>query len=258
MVLCLLTLARCSSAPVASTTWKSDCGSIDAEIKYCYHEIGQPDLSKPVIVFMHGLEDSEQVFLHPTSVPSSYPDLIAAMPVGSRIFVLSWGPGWLLTSSPRDKAPLTATLERFKAVLLGRSPGPFRLMGHSMGGANAARLAEAYPELFTKVILINPMLVTDDNDPWNVIQICPACLLIKPNYDGTAQWKSDRPEPAAQAAASLVTACPIDIFALYSGAEEYVVKSRKLGNKVTMLDDPAICTHWSFPVPEIVKFLSSP
>lgn len=241
--LILLLFVGCATKTLKSSDWKNKCGAID-EIKYCYHEIGEPDLTKDPIVMMHGLYDSERVFLEPTKMPSNYPELINAMPAGTRIIVISFGPGFMLTAYPnRTKEPKTATLARFKELLAPYGT-KFRLLSHSMGGFNAAVLMRAYPEMWSKAVLINPMLITKDTDPWNLIQICPSCLMTKANFDNLAQWKKER--PILSSVPTMVTACPIDIFGLYPGAQEY---------SKHVIDDDPICSHWTWNTEKVLGFL---
>lgn len=265
----LLVATACQSPQVVSTGpkthWRTVCDKLD-EIEYCYYEVGTPDPAKQVIVFNHGLKDSAKLFLTPTSVPSSYPDWIKAMPMGTRILTISFGEGFLLTPGfSRTLEPKTATVTRYLEALgtlaaKFKLAPPYRLVGHSMGGANAAVLAQHAPELWSKIVLINPMLLRDSIDAFNVVQICPACMLIGYNYDNEAQWKMYRPEPIAKMPPAYVTACPLDIFLLYGGAEEWVTQSRKLGNSVKFVDKGCaiLNAHWTWDVKGLVKFLESP
>jgi len=257
-----LLLAACSTVPVASTAWKSECGTMD-EVAFCYHEVGQVDKAKQPILFNHGAGDSEKVFLNPTPIPSSYPEFIKAIPQGTRILAVSWGQAFILTNYPgRTLKPATATILRYKEILerLGErfklSP-PYRMVNHSMGSHNGAALALASPELFSKVALINGMLLKDNVDPWNRLQICPSCLLITPNYPNSKTYKEFRPKPRVGMPPLWVHACPSDIFNLYPGAEEYVLKARKLEINVQFIVPKGDCSHFRWSVPSLIKYLEN-
>lgn len=275
---CLLaSIAGCASKPIASEKWpKHECGPIPEVdmATYCYDESRSE--ATDVMFWMPGLGDTANVWKEPDT-NSDYPELIEKLPP-TKIVTISFAQpvkildfdfqsGWMITGYPnRTLKPAQATLEVFKTKIVPfieakyGIKGPYKIAGHSQGSSNAAMLVAAFPEMWSKVVLLNPAMITDQHDPWDLRtgEYCPWCYMVKSNYDNLPQWKSGGPNPVKNMPPTLVTACPIDIFGLYAGAESYVVKSRKLGNKVTLLQDPPICTHWRFPVDKVVKFLAAP
>jgi pimeloyl-ACP methyl ester carboxylesterase len=271
----MLALSGCQSKPVASSRWPiHDCGPIPGVdmATYCFDQTD--DETTDVLWFFHGLGDDAQVWRTPTSVPSSYPDLIKAMKKTKIVTIsfaqpvtiagLPFKSGWMMTGYPnRTLVPTQATLDVFKNKIVPfieekyGIKGPYKIAAHSQGGNNAAMVIAAFPEMWSRAVLLNPALITDAHDPWKLKlgEYCPWCYMVPHNYPDFATWRQGGPSPAKGAPHMLVTACPIDIFGLYSGAEAYVVKSRKLGNKVTFIEGPPICSHWSFSVSAVVKFL---
>jgi len=265
IALAMLWLTACQSPAIKSSEWFNVCGSLDGAA-WCYHEVGTPDLSKPAIIFNHGLNDDEQVFIKPTSVPSSYPTLIASMPHGSRILVISFGKAFMLTGYPgRTLKPVGATLENYKAILAKLSVKfklmpPFALAGHSQGGNQVAMLWATYPELWSSATMINPALITDSTDPWNVFSICPWCLMVKYNYDNKDQWNAGRPSEILKQSGKLgplaVTGCSQDVlFHLYAGTQEYADQAKAHAVSVDYHDGLPGCSHWLFDVPWVIKSL---
>jgi predicted esterase len=250
-------LTACQTPVVNNQSWVKTCGTISAGIEYCIYDTAPDIQQKPTVFFMHGLGDSKDVFTSPTSVPSSYPELIAKFPA-ARIVVVSWGKGWLLTGyGKRTQKPLDATLETFHDIvipyLVSHHPigaGPYKLVGHSMGGFNVAQLCSRYPSDWSSCTLINPMMIKDSQDPWNLLSICPACIDLKYNFDSKAQWLSDRPSPSPTHPPTFVTACQSDIFQLYDGGKEYALKAH-----AQFIDGVPGCTHWLFDVPWVIRSL---
>lgn len=238
---------------------------------YCEEETG----SNPTdtLWFFHGLGDSDQVWNTTNPIPSAYPVLKAALPNNLRIITISFSrpmqfgsmnieSGWLLTDyGTRTQPPLDATISTFRDKIVPyienkfQVHGPYKLLSHSMGTSNAIKAMMAMPTMWSKAVLWNGALLTDKTDPWNVIQICPWCLMIKYNYDTKAQWLADRPEPIKGMPKTLVTGCPVDIFGLYSADKEFYTKSKAMGNDVIFADDPAVCSHWEVDIPNVIGFL---
>ena len=261
-------LAGCATGPVASKNWpKHECGNIPGveDASYCYDESAPG--ATDVLFFFHGLKDSKEVWVKPTSVPSDYPALIAAMPA-MRIITISFGDGWLLTNYPaRSKVPRAATLDNFRGKILpylenkyGLKP-PYKGLSHSMGGANLAVLWAAYPEMWKSVTLLNPAMITKATDPWDFLQICPWCLMVKANFDNRKQWNAGSPIGLVDAANPglppiHITACESDlIFWLYDGTKEFRNHAKVKSNSVDWHDGEPGCSHWNFDVPWVMRSL---
>jgi hypothetical protein len=184
-----------------------------------------------------------------------------------RIVSVSLGEGWMLTEYPnRTLKPAQATLQTFKEKIEPylkekyQLKGPYKGLAHSMGGNNLAMLWAAYPELWSSVTLINPMLIKDSQDPWNVFSICPSCLLIKYNYDNKEQWQSGRPSEILKHAGKLgplaITGCSQDVlFHLYAGTREFADQAKAHAVSVDYHDGDLGCDHWHFDIPWVIRSL---
>lgn len=290
LALFFATLPSCVSlgpaAPgLASNNWPvKQCGPVDShpEVTVCYYETGPNPQGDPIL-FLHGLGDSAQVFIQPTIFPSNYPDLIQALsakPV--KIVTISYGFSWLITDYPnRQLLPMTATTAVFSDVLDKISAhyklsGKWHLMGHSMGGANAATVFAKFGSTkFLSLTLINPMLVTDATNIWDPsiygslfsgkqnTNTCDACLVYDPNYPLLDQWTWKNYRPSAMLSGSpiasvqnlpvYITACQTDNFNLWPGGTEWMNQARAKGLQVTFEQGAAGCDHFHFSATNVAK-----
>lgn len=273
----LAILAGCATGPVASKGWSDHfCEKVPGTTAtYCYDETVKG--ATKVGLFFHGLLDDSTVWVSPTSVPSSYPDLIAAMPP-LRLFTISFsqpmkvGPfpvksGWMISDYPgRTLAPADSTIDTFKNIIMpylekkyGIS-GPYVGFGHSMGSSNLATLW-ADPKtssMWKSVTLINPAFAATKYDPFHlkVGQECLWCYAVKYNFDNTDQWNTWSPlgtlTKAGKLAPIRITATQTDFpFNLYDGAVEFRDEAKKHAT-VDWLDSNQGYDHWHFSVPWVV------
>jgi hypothetical protein len=130
-----------------------------------------------------------------------------------------------------------------KAVAGYTLPQPLIGIGISMGGFNLLKVASAYPKLFKKIVLLNPMLLGPDQ--WKnefeldltkpIGEIDPA--LMPGNHYTKEEWIYENPEATLERTAELppvfVTACKQDAFKLGPPTERWVAKARLKGFDVT-------------------------
>lgn len=113
---------------------------------YCYtqHAATAPTLSLPPLVLLHGFTGSG------ANWQSVLPMLSAARPVIT-IDLLGHGQ----TDAPHDPArySMAASAQDVVDLLAQIAPGPFDLLGYSMGGRLALYIAVTYPHLINKLIL---------------------------------------------------------------------------------------------------------
>ncbi len=266
----LLFMLACTSTPYKSASkWTVTKGTVTGLPGVTYDFYKSPT-AKKTMIWMHGLEDSPDIFqANGNPLPNSYAAFVDAMP-DINIVVPSWGPGWLLTGYPnRTDVPVTATWQNFHDKVLPDIEakfglhGPYILAGHSQGGFNVAQLCSHYPEMWTRCALINPMLIPDKQNPFNLLPPCLGCLLIKGgtipmfgltlftgNYDTIDQWMADRPEPNPKQPVTWVTSTYGDQFNLHNGGLEYATKAH--ATYILGTSD-----HFNWDVPALVKFLNA-
>lgn len=264
--------------PLPSQSWPvQECGWVPDQvgIQYCYYESGANPQGDPIL-FAHGLGDGQDVFRHPTLLPSNYPDLIAELSKKPRkILTVSWGISWEVTDYPnRTINPSNATMTNFAKVLKTLEAkynlsGRYNAMGHSMGGFNLAGLLAKYPEKWKSVTLINPMLVVDSIHIWDDIRNsinnqkftvnCAGCVVDTFNFPflDDATWAAYRPSTMLINSKGpypplFITACKTDEFKLYDGAKEYADQARTKGLSVTWLEGADGCSHTKFDSKAIV------
>jgi len=195
----------------------------------------------------------------------------------TRIVSISFCSGAMITGYPgRALPPKSATLDNFLFKILPalemkypqmKSPsGKYKLAGHSMGGSNAATLSASFPNLFSKVGLINPMFVRDQINPLAVHGLagptgafsfyalfankggCLACLLINDHFPSESVWVQTRPSSLLKSGmpSTWITACKTDQFNLKPATDDYVAKMQALGMKPNYVAGKSGCKHDTF------------
>src|SRR5262249_42168143 len=139
---------------------------------------------------------------------------------------------------------------------------------HSQGGANVATLCAAQPDLWSKCVLLNPMLPScDPFDSW------PSCFrwlnfgglgpnyLVWAQYDSRSDWERNQPRALLKKLKGkenppklFVTACRDDKFDLFDGAKAWVDEARQLGLSPESAYE-AGCDHFHWPAEKVVRFL---
>jgi pimeloyl-ACP methyl ester carboxylesterase len=261
----------------------SECGEIgDVGAEYCYHKIGtQP---KYTIWFFHGYGDSQHGPANSFFDQESYKAFEAGLS-SVNLVLISFGPSWLLTAYPgREKDPANATVDAFKTQIVPfmerkyRLARPYVVMGQSMGAFSAATLCAAAPAMWSKCVLVNPMLPSCDPfrecAPKGPIPMLPGCdllhvfdcnikkmgagLLIRANFSEEG-WQQTRPMVLLQRAARLpktyVTVCMNDKIVESRGAEEWInlAKSKNADSK---WDPVTACSHFEWPHQHVLDFLA--
>jgi len=241
-----------------------------AGARYCYHKLGtNPQYT---IWFFHGFGDSEQVPEDSIFNQDSYKGFETGLP-SVNIVLISYGRSWLLTNYPgRKERPVNATVDIFKSKIVPFIESkyglarPYVAMGQSMGGFSAATLCAAQPAMWSKCVLVNPMLLSCD--PYDFSHCAfrnpkdfGASLMIRVNFNEKKDWEETQPMVLLKKTTSLpkafVTACKNDDFVEFEGPEEWVnlAKSKNADSKW----DPvmtAACDHFHWPYERVLDFLA--
>jgi abhydrolase domain-containing protein 6 len=123
--------------------------------RWVYAERAASTPDAPTLVFVHGFTGSKENF---------YP--VARVLGGRYRLVIPDLPGWGESQRlPNENYGFLAQSERLAAFIRAVSPGkPVVLVGHSMGGGIAALVAAGYPQLVSRVALLDAAGVRfDDN-----------------------------------------------------------------------------------------------
>lgn len=278
LALFLLNLVACMSITGAVTEpfrkrtyvadgWTGrDCGVVSGA-EYCVYETA-PNPQQTVF-FFHGLLDDVRVLERSLNDESRLGTIFNGLgPI--RVVVVSFGLSWMITPySDRSIGPEQATIANFKNNILPHLektynlPKPFKAVGRSMGGSNLSVICAALPELFERCALLNPMLVSDNVDPWLPFWLNkdwrPSFIIIN-NYEDLARWQANRPSAVMRSARAMppvyVTACKNDDFGLYEGPIEWAEMARKKGVKVTLELVENDCDHYKWPAEGVRRFLA--
>jgi pimeloyl-ACP methyl ester carboxylesterase len=256
------------------------CKEVDgvSSARYCHYRTApNPQYT---IWFFHGAGDSERIFEYSPFSRESYVELVGRLGAVD-IVTVSYGPIWLLTNvDERSLNPKDATVDIFRmniieslSSLLGLAPRRVA-MGHSQGGTNVATICAARPDLWSKCILLNPMLPSCN--PFSAWPVCPPVLgplgafgpnfLVRANYT-KAQWPvvqpmvllaSARSRPHKSLPQFFVTACKDDEFGLYFGPKAWAEKAAELGFFSEWVEGGAKCNHFHWPARAVAEFLEKP
>jgi hypothetical protein len=269
-------LSGCVSQPKPSDIWQTSCGDIAgvSGARYCFHQTGpNPQYT---IWFFHGAGDSEEVFRHSPFPQDSYIELEKGLP-SVNIVTISYGPSWIMTDArDRSLTPANATVDVFTSQIVPfivkkfHPVEPYSAMGHSQGGINVATICAASPDMWSKCVLLNPMLPSCD--PYNPL-ICPPfpsrlgllawgpSILIWSNYSET-EWRTTKPEillkKTKKLPKSFVTACLSDQFGLFAGPKAWSDQANQLGFSSVWVPVSTRCDHFHWPARDVLDFLGAP
>lgn len=287
----VLLLAACTSGPTtqtvatspsnnstnsngsSQTTWSNSCGVIPgvAGSTYCVYQNSPTPQS--TIWFFHGLGDSPQAFRDSGLGRESFQALLKGLPP-TKIIAVSLGESWLLTLYPeRTFAPVNSTVDTFVKQMLPfgeKNLGavkPYVLMGHSMGGFNAATLCASNPDLWSKCVLLNPMLPSCD--PWIPPSQAlastgcnPAAGFIIRDHFTESGWNATQPlallKFTKRLPKSFVTACAMDSFGLFDGPKAWSDQARAQGLDSVFNPVQSGCDHTHWPTDAVLTFLRKP
>lgn len=113
------------------------------------HLVVTPQRPGPAVVFIHGSPGTWEAF-------ESY---LGSADLAARATLISVDrPGFGRSQRGKAEPSLAAQAARIEAALCQIHPGPFVLVGHSLGGPVAARFAADFPEKTTGLVLVAPSL----------------------------------------------------------------------------------------------------
>lgn len=268
-----------SGTPTAFKYHVAECSNLAEfpEVMVCYFETA-PNPVGETLLFGTGFTKKADVLN-----TNLYDALVTKIRKPTRIVSFSFCSGAMITGYPnRALPPPSATLDNFKQRILPAieawkpqiksESGKYKLSGHSMGASNAATLSAVYPDLFSKVALINPMLIKNAVDPMPVQSLmdafsfkiliangghCLACMLINDHFPNVSTWNTHKPSALIKRnmPPMWITACKTDMFNLKPATDEYESKLRSVGNKTTYLAGASGCSHDTFDGLALARFL---
>lgn len=160
-------------------------------------------------------------------------------------------PAWFVKSSKNIKEADTI-LKQFPAI-----QKPYYAIGHSMGGLALSSFSILDPNFFEKIILVNPMVLTIDDDPWKMAG-GPAGL-IRANYT-KKEWNELSPSKmlfkVTHYPKTLVSSCSNDIFGLHGPAISLYGALRINGFDAQFEHQPLPCNHSSFSEKRYMEFIN--
>jgi predicted esterase len=257
----------CVSQPMPSGSWQTSCGDVTevSGARYCFYQTGpNPQYT---IWFFHGAGDSEEVFRHSPFPQDSYIELGKGLP-SVNIVAISYGLSWIMTDSHnRTFKPANATVDVFTSQIVPfiennhHPANPYVAMGVSEGGITVATVCAAVPSMWSKCVLLNPMLPSCDPYGSLSCQFSGPGILIRLNYSET-EWRTTKPlvllHKTKDLPKSFVTACSSDLFGLFDGPKAWSDEARQLG--FNSIWDPVFtkCDHFHWPADHALGFLATP
>jgi len=250
----------------ADKNYLTTCGSVESvkDVKYCVHFRQNEEIVQTVF-YNHGLLDSEKVLQVSIFNQDSLKEIVAK--THNTIFVVfSFGRSWLATIYPdRWMMPKEATIEMIKTKifpeLVNKFPltKPWKMVGHSMGGANAATICSQLPEEFQSCMLVNPMLIACN--PFNLFDFsCLSAPIIRGNYPSKKMWDQYGQDAMLTRTTKLpsiyVTACKNDKFKLYEGPKSWATKAVLLGLPVVYEEGLDNCNHQRWRTDSVLRMLA--
>lgn len=210
--------------------------------------------------YFPGLLESANVLQQSYFDESGFQALISSLgPID--VVLIGYGNGYYLRPPGTAGTPTLKEVRDVVIPYVEKTYGvakPYIALGMSEGGANAAEVEMLLPDLFSKVILANPVILDPAIDPFNFVQWCPACLLVTTNFY-PSEWLIASPmlmlSRSTKIPQTLVLACKTDNFSLYKGPQAYVATAKSKGFDITFADEPDGCTHFGWSNPPILDFL---
>jgi len=256
--------------------WSYECHKLESVEggSYCIHTKGTP---KYTIPYFHGLGCNQDVLQDPTGVCKVLPGMKKKDGSSERalmtaldnvtVVTVSFGEAWMMDPfPPKLQADKDATTKNFAEKIFpeierrhpGRLPKPWKAVGHSMGGHNLVTLAMSYPEMFSLVALIRPMIVTCD--PWQAVVglKCVGGILFIGAEFPREKWLKATPLARIKKERlplTFVDVCWDDEFGLVDGPKEFAMTGMGRGLQVYLRETTAGCTHSEFDAPWVLQVM---
>jgi len=242
----LSALFSCSTKEIAKDLSSKKCGT-----NYCLYEFGPK--SGGTVIFFPGLLDTKKA-LEKSFFDNSDVVVLAEKLKSGAVLIISkatiLSPAWFL-KSPSDIEKTILALE-----VANKLKRPFLCVGHSMGGFNLLELVSQVPKLCQKVVLVNPMLLASEVDPFKLKD--GVSYIIEQNYS-KKEWLKLKPqillEKAKEMPPVLFSSCKKDIFKLQPGAQSAYGVMIVKGFISEFVDQGPDCDHTTFPENTIYEFL---
>lgn len=221
--------------------------------QYCLDQF--VPIAKCTLWYWHGLEEDQHAL---RSAQYPHPELIdIAKKFSCDVAALSYGTSWMIGAdikpwlignpSPalQDVLDAMAALEKKYSLSTNRMA-----MGVSMGGFNLATIALAKPDLFSKVVLADPVML-DWQTGW-------ASALVFSNFTLSKWFGGADPNVAIMRVSKFpmayLTACEADELVPYEGQQDFAGKAIKKKFDLTFHTDAVGCSHGHFDEPPLLGF----
>lgn len=240
-ILFLVILSSCATKQVQNIE-KKYCGK-----NFCAYQVGGTPTK--TLVYFPGLLDTKKAMEKSIFDTLDIDAIIQKMkPVEVIVYSEAKVPdklAWFVKGPQRiDEVLKTSALPRYA-------------LGISMGGYNLATYSALNPEAFTKVILVNPMLLTAEESPFKTIT-GPA-LLLKGHYQ-PKEWEKLNPQALVAQSKNypkiLISSCKKDLFNLTPGAISFYGLLKLKGFDAKFQEGDVNCKHTDIPSSKILEFIN--
>lgn len=186
---------------------QTDCGKRDGW-NFCVHRY--PGKNPDILYYVHGYTDSSKGWT--TNSRDEHTERMTQLQnlLGENsptVVLISYSnkflDSWLLSvSSRRQKGPLNATLDHFTSTAMPEIEKTFSLSGKrilygmSMGGFNAAQLCLHHPDLWSRCLFQQPLLIECNPYAIPTDYRCLGGFMVKANFN-ESEWKENDPFPFA-------------------------------------------------------------
>jgi len=255
------------------------CGTEDGggiSYSYCIQQL-PGTTSKDAVLYLHGQGGSEYEWQNSPFAETVYSQWGQAAPA---VITISYGKTWLLAE--KNSSSLSGLFEHFTQIALPAleaklpfHPAHLILMGASMGGFNASQLYLKRPDLFSRIVLACPAIITFSPQAKDLevgayvartgadrYYVDRALEMFSAFYPDTAAWSNAAPVDlaskmvTAQFPPVYVSCGDVDQYGFFEGAKAFADAVAKNGasSQWKLVPGP----HCSFDVNGVASFVVPP